>query len=298
MFEEILTVNQFLASLRVAEPQSHKNLTIVPLKSDRTKDLRLKTLEEAIDSGDIDISEIDGGGSVPKLKIVNHGDVAVLILQGSIIKANLQDRAIKHNIIVFPHTVIEGDVFCIESQRWRPSNRKAYKSRSHLSSDIRMNFAKDDQSSVWRKIEEKRRRMGVNSPTDSADYIYEAYQKELDEYKRAFIMKPDYSGIIGFIEGRPISMDISGVKGIFYRQFPDLMPSLAIDALDKTYCEEIRKHNPLTVAQFLSEVAGAEKAERDAIGGRGIEFKGERVLGGCLINNETVIQLEAFMPVA
>ena len=298
MFEEILTVNAFLATLRVAEPQSHKNLTIMPLMSDRTKDLRLKTLEEAIDTGDIDISEIDGGGSVPKLKIANKGDVAVLILQGSIIKANLQDRAIKHNIIVFPHTVIEGDVFCIESQRWRPSNRKAYKSKSHLSSDIRMNFSKEDQSSVWRKIEEKRQRMGVRGETNSADYIYEAYQKELEEYKGAFVMKPEYSGIIGLIEGRPISISISGVKGIFNRQFGDLLSSLAIDALDKIYCEEIRQHHPLTVEQFLSEVVGSGKAEHDAIGGRGIEFKGDKVLGGCLINNETVIQLEAFMQVA
>lgn len=298
--KEIQTVEEFIASLRVAEPQSYKNLTILPLMSSKTKDLRLKTLEEALSEGTIEITEIDGGGTVPKLKFVNSGGEAVLILQGSIIKGNLQDRAIKTSFVVYPHTEVSGDVFCIESSRWRPiRGQKAYKPDRHLSADIRMDFSKNNQSSVWRKIQEKRQRMNIQSHTDSADYIYENYQEELEEFKRAFLIKPDYVGIIGLIEGKPVAMDISGVKEIFHKQFPDLISSFVIDALDSDYCKEIKKQKGLTVEQFLRAVARAKKEEREAIGGTEIRFESDEVVGGALVDHDhdVVVQLEAFLEV-
>jgi hypothetical protein len=295
--KEILTVDDFLASLRVAdtEIQSYKNLTIAPLISDKIREMMLKTLEEAAD--EIDITEIDGGGSVPKLKFTNRGDSAVLILQGSIIKGNLQDRAIRHTFLVHAHSEVEGDVFCIESSRWHSTRgqRKALKPAHHLSSDIRREFSRNSQGSVWDKIEQKRQRMQVKSNTDSADFIYEAYRKELEDYKKAFTMNPEYSGIVGVVEGKPVAMDISGIKGVFHRQFPDLISSLAIDALDQEYCKEIRGQKRLTVAQFLSAVARSIKKEKNAVGGKGIELEGEGVVGGALVDHDVVVQMEAFV---
>jgi len=294
MEKEIQTVDEFIASLKVAEPQRHKNLTIVPLMSSETKDLRLRTLEEALASNEMTITEIDDDGSVPKLKFENKGDVAVLILQGTIIKGNRQDRAVKTAFIVYPHSEIQGDVFCIEANRWAfVREQRGFKPDRHMSADICMNFSKS-QSDIWRLIEEKRRRMRVMSHTDSADHIYNAYQKELEEFKKAFVIKHDCVGIIGLIEGKAIGMDISGVKEIFHRQFPDLITSFVIDALDSGYCEEIKKHKPLTVEQFLIAVAKAKKEERQAIGGKGIEMAGESVVGSVLVDHDVVVQMEAF----
>lgn len=296
MGKEILMVDEFIASLRVAEPQIHKNLIIVPLMSDKTANLTLKTLEEAMASESIEITELDGGGTVPHLKFLNKSNEAVLILHGTIIKNNLQDRAVKTSFIVKPHSEIEGDVFCIEASRWRSMRgQKAYKPDRHLSADIRMDFSKNDQGAVWEKIRRKRERMmRINSPTDSADFIYDDYQAELEQYRKAFVLKPEYTGIIGMIEGKPIGMDISGVKEVFHRQFPDLITSFVIDALDSGYCQEVRKHKPLTVKQFLKAVARAKKRERNAIGGKGIELEGEGVVGGALVDHDAVVQLEAF----
>lgn len=265
--------------------------------SDKTIDLHLKTLEEALASDEMDITEIDDEGSIPKLKFANRGAGTILILQGSIIKANKQDRAVKTTFVVHPHAVVEGDVFCIEASRWHSvRGQKGYKPDRNLSADICMDFSKSksSQQDIWRKIEEKRRRMQVNSHSDSADFIYDAYQKELEEYKKSFVMKHEYAGVIALIEGKPIGLDISGIMGVFCRQFPDLISSFAIDALDKEYCQEIKKHKALTVEQFLREVAKTRKKERAAIGGHGIEMEGDGVVGGALIDHDVVVQLEAF----
>lgn len=293
--KEILSVNEFLASLRVAEPQRHKHLTILPLVSDKTKDLRLKTLEEALAINMIDITELGSGGAVPKLRFLNKGDEAALILQGSIIKGNLQDRAVRHTFVVYPHAEVVGDVFCIEAARWQfVRGQKVCKPAHHLSADIRMDFFRNSQGSVWDKIEQKKQRMQVNSNTASADHIYDAYQKELEEYKEAFAIKPEYVGIIGMIEGKPIGLDVSGIKGIFQRQFPDLISSFAIDALDQEYRKGVREHKGLTVKQFFMAVAKANKIEREAIGGKRLELEGENIVGSALINRDAVVHMEAF----
>ncbi|HUO78389.1 MAG TPA: DUF6569 family protein, partial [Thermodesulfovibrionales bacterium] len=136
----------------------------LPLVSDKTIDLHLKTLEEALASDEMDITEIDDEGSIPKLKFANRGAGTILILQGSIIKANKQDRAVKTTFVVHPHAVVEGDVFCIEASRWHSvRGQKGYKPDRNLSADICMDFSKSksSQQDIWRKIEEKRRRMQV-----------------------------------------------------------------------------------------------------------------------------------------
>jgi len=295
--KEIITVDEFLASVTVAEPQSHRNLTILPLMSGKTNDLRLKTLEEALSEGTIEITE-DGGGSVNSLRVANHGDTPVLLLSGTILKANLQDRVLRTTFISYPHSVVTGECFCVESDRWRPirSQEKAVKPDRHLSADIRMNFSKSNQNDIWSQIEKKRKRMNVQGNTESADHIYEQYQVDIEEYKKAFTCRPDYAGCIALIEGKPIGMDISGIKEIFHRQFSDLVSSFVIDALDSAYCEEVRKQKPLTVDQFLRAVARAKKQTQEALGGTGIKFESGEVVGGALVDHDhnVVVQIEAF----
>jgi len=291
MIDESVTVDEFLSSLRVVDPQRYKNLIILPLLSDKVKDLKLKSLEEALESDTIEISELDGGGSVPSLRFINKGDEPVLILDGSIIKGNQQDRTIRRSIIVPAHETAIADVFCVEEGRWSASrDKKPYKPDHNISADIRLNFSSSDQTEIWRKLKRKATRMNSASKTEAIDQLYQDYEKHLEEFKKAFVCLPEYVGMIGIIEGKSIVMDVCGVNNIFHKQFPSLIGGLAIDALDKGFCDEVKKTKDLTYRDFLREII---KAKKENIGGS-VGIEANKVIGRALISADVVIHLEAF----
>ena len=133
MQKEILTVNEFLASLRVAKPQSYKNLTILPLMSNKTKDLKLKTLQEALKEDTVEITEVQDG-AVPFLLFFNKGNNDILVLSGAIVTGNLQDRTVRSSFILHPQQEAKISVACVEESRWHSRGQKGSQSRYHLAS--------------------------------------------------------------------------------------------------------------------------------------------------------------------
>jgi len=292
MIDEKVTVDEFIAGLKIALPQRFKNLTIIPLLSDKVTDLKLKSLEEALlEPATIKITELEGGASVPSLRFINSGDESVLVLEGSIVKGNQQDRTIRRSIIVPAHATVTADAFCVEAGRWSASSiKRAYKSNSHLSADIRRNFSSSDQQDIWRRLKHKSSRMNSSSRTDAIDELYQDYEKQLEEFKQAFVCLPKYIGMIGIIEDRPVVLDVSGVKELFHKQFPSLIGGLAIDCLDKDYCDEVKQTKHLTYRDFLLDIL---KAKKENIGGA-VGIEADNIIGSALTSGDVVVQLGAF----
>lgn len=296
MSNDILMVNEFLESLKLGDEQTFNNLSIVPLISSKPIKMKLKTLQEGLSDGTVEITEVNDNGNVPLLKFTNNnGDVAVLVMSGELIKGNMQDRTVKQSFLIYRKSSVSGDVFCCEAGRFKGRGQQGYKPDRNIAPSIRRTFSKTNQSRVWEQIRAKSERMGVHSETSAADDIYRQYQRQLAEYKRAFSLKPEHVGMIGLIKGKPIVMDASCVTDIFQKQFPALINGLVIDALDSGYCKEIASYRDMTAGDFLKSAIKVKKTAQDAvIGGTGYQFDEEGIVGGALVNHDVVVQFEAF----
>ncbi len=67
--EELL--NQYLDKIKIGGKQVYKNLTLFPLLSGQAVSLDYLTLDEALNEGLVEVTEVSEGGHVPDLKVVN-----------------------------------------------------------------------------------------------------------------------------------------------------------------------------------------------------------------------------------
>ena len=95
-----IEISSFIAQIRLGEVQSFRNMQVVPLFSDQEEDLVYWTLKEALDKGLLLIKEVSSGGSVPELKVINEGDIPVLLLDGEEVAGAKQNRIINSTILV------------------------------------------------------------------------------------------------------------------------------------------------------------------------------------------------------
>ena len=75
-------IKNYIDQIQIGAEQSYKNLTIFPVLSDYVIPFDYLTLDEALSKNLIEVVEIDEGGSVPELKVINKSEIMVLILDG------------------------------------------------------------------------------------------------------------------------------------------------------------------------------------------------------------------------
>ena len=77
------SVVSFLHDCRLGKKQVHRNLAVFPvLFPDVIKPYYL-TLEEAIDTEMLVVTEVDAAGSVGRLRLRNHAREPILLVEGS-----------------------------------------------------------------------------------------------------------------------------------------------------------------------------------------------------------------------
>jgi hypothetical protein len=282
------TVNEFLASLKVDAVQTHKNLQIHLLVSEQTKEKEILTVDEALQAGMLEITEVkgDGGGEVPFLRFVNRGIVPILVLEGMVVEGNLQNRTVRHSFILLPEQTVLKEVFCVQSGRWG-NRKKATSSQYHAYSALRkLNISKkSSQSDTWNNIREKFARLNSISKSEAVDELFKDYDAVINEYKKSFSCKPEHIGMIAVLNGNPLGLDCFGIERVFQKQFDKLLSGIVLDAIDN-HAEGNKSIDPY---HFLETVRTVEKEA-----GEEIRFETENLIGSALVSEEDLIHVEAF----
>jgi len=117
-----------LAKIAFGAPIRHAGLTVVPLIALNMDVPNWLLLEEALLAGCVDITEISSAASVSMLRLTNHGNRAVLLLDGEELVGAKQNRVLNTTIIAAGHQTVEIPVSCVEQGRW------AYRSKTFRSS--------------------------------------------------------------------------------------------------------------------------------------------------------------------
>ncbi len=123
--------------VRIGEPIVLEDLTLFPIFSaTQTDPGPMTTLAAALGAGAAEVREVGAEEAAPSssrhtrhgrersgpvvntLVIANHGDKAIYVLAGTVVKGGNQDRQIAQDFVVAARTTVPVDAFCVEQGRW------------------------------------------------------------------------------------------------------------------------------------------------------------------------------------
>ena len=299
-------ISKTLKRVEVGSAQSHRNLTLYPLLGAIGRTPAYATLDEAIEGGWLEVSEISGQGSVPELKVANRGDRGVLLMDGEELQGAKQNRVLNLTILVPAGSTIVVPVSCVEQGRWAMQSRAMSGSKQVLYSGARMskmasvsaNYSRSrtprsDQGALWSEIAEKVCDLGVDSPTHAMADIFEQSGRRIDEYLEAFRPVEGQTGAMFAIGSRLIGFELFEHPDLLGRMLPKVVRSYALDAL--TARDGDSSPGPEAAKSFLAEVAEGQVQTFPAVGaGEDLRISGPCVTGAALVDGDNLVHLCAF----
>ena len=190
-------MNNIDTSFTFGNAVTFESLTIVPLLGTSSPQARYDTLDAALGRGTLHITEVSDSGSVPEIKVLNHGPQPVLIIDGEELVGAKQNRTVNLSILVPPAANTIVPVTCVEAGRWSARSRsfssaprthfaagRAAKSSQVSASLLRDGVAHANQSQVWKEIAHRSARLKVHSETAAMSDIFERQSSAIESFVR------------------------------------------------------------------------------------------------------------------
>lgn len=240
MFDQI---RDHLDHVTVGDAEELDLLRVVPLFAPATGP-EVRTLTEALDRGDAEVTEVSESGSVPELLVHNRADSSLLLLDGEELVGAKQNRILNASILVRSGTDLKVPVSCIERGRWRrtsrsfasrgrvmPSSMRSSKA-ARVSRSLRGTGTFDaDQRTVWAEVTSFNQTMGVRSRTDALSDALDQARDRMDRYVRALRPQPGQVGMAVWLGGRLAGIELMGRPESWAAAHERLLSSFAADAL-------------------------------------------------------------------
>lgn len=146
------------AETRFSGPHTHGNLSVYLVHDSKAPqdDVDCLTLEEALKSGVLKVTEKAGAAEVNELQVENVGDRPVYLQAGDTVKGGQQDRTIAVDTMLPPKSGKRGiDAFCVEPGRWHAREGKSAMVFGAAQAPVASNGQKlairleKDQGKVW-----------------------------------------------------------------------------------------------------------------------------------------------------
>jgi hypothetical protein len=310
-----------LTEIHVAEPVSVQNLTIFPLlRETEDTDPEYIASSVAIEKHGMRVEEIVEAGSVPNLMVVNPASIAVLLIDGEELRGAKQNRIVNTTILIPPESRTKIDVSCTESGRWSYNSATFSHSKTIMSAKSRRRKSRavsdnlkacqtyaSNQGEVWQEVDELNAKMGSHSHTSAMAAAYESAKMELNQAVDQCIWTDNQCGILAFIDGKPVGMDVLSRKGVYKEVHSQLIQSYAMEALanervrlrtNPANKEKDQPENPaLAKAEaFLERSATIEGNSYPSVGmGEDFRFQHENILGSGLKIESTWVHLAYFL---
>lgn len=313
------TVRDAVSLVELGEPSGACSLQVVPLLAREPRGAEYQTFGEARSTGAVAVTEVSEGGSVPQLRLVNHGDMRVLLVDGEELVGAKQNRVVNLTILVPARTGLDIPVSCVEAGRWSFRTREFRESsdalfaraRARKTADVTAALEREgrrhaDQGAVWDEIGRKSAAMGVRSPTAAMSDIFAGHRNRIEDYVRAVPHVERQVGALFAIGGRIVGLDLFDAPETCGRYLPTLVRSYALDAMEQEERLLVRRHDGAgeasgqvlahdAIARALDELLGADARVYPAVGvGEDVRLRGARVQGAALVAEERVVHLTAF----
>lgn len=299
-----------LQTVQVLDAQSSGALQVFGLRWESTDGMTYRTLDESLASGDLDVTEISEGGSVPTLKVTNKSEEMVFLMAGEQLIGAKQNRVLNASILVPGRAELPIPVSCVEQGRWGYRSAKFGSQgtmshgclRSMMSGQVTASYqsegqARTRQGEVWREVGRKLKRLGAFSPSAALQQTYEDHHARLNDFLRQMPVPGECCGMAFAVGGRLVGVDLFDQPATLGKLWPKVVRAYALDALE---CGDTQ-FTAVTadgVKAWLRDAAQAEAQPYKSPGlGYDVRLRGERMIGAGLVVEEHPVHTELF-PVA
>lgn len=301
------TITTYLSDLHLGSMQSFQNMDVIPIFATHNGGPEYITLKEALERNFITITELNQSGSVPELKVINKSAGLVLLLDGEELVGAKQNRVLNTSVLLKGNSETIIPVSCTEQGRWSYRSAAFADSDAMLASKVRSKKVRSvsaslhrdqsyssDQGAVWQDIQEMHTKANVRSSTGAMKDVYTSRENELNQYAQSFSYVPSQQGIVIFINGKVVGMDVLSQKAAFEKIHLKLIKSYAMDAiLDDKKSDTSGKD--AEVKTFIEEINGCRESRFASIGlGEDYRFEDKKSLGSALLFEDKVIHLAFF----
>ena len=301
------TITTYLSDLQLGPMQSFQNMDVIAILAPHDGGTDYLTLKEALDQNFITITEVNQSGSVPELKVINKSAQLVLLLDGEELIGAKQNRVLNTSVLLKDNSETVIPVSCTEQGRWSYRSAAFADSDAMLASKVRSKKVrsvsaalhqsqgyKSDQGRIWEDIGEMHAKAGIRSETGAMKDVYSSREQELNQYAQSFSLVPYQQGIVVFINGEVVGMDVLSHKRSFEKIHPKLIKSYAMDAiLDGKKSSASGKE--AEAGTFIKEIMGCKESRFASIGlGEDYRFEGKKSIGSALLFEEKVVHLAFF----
>jgi len=302
-------VKSRLQSVKLGEPQTYKNIAIVPLIAPADGTFQYRTLGEALAAGDLVITEISANGSVPELLVVNRGNKPVLLIDGEELAGAKQNRVLNTSILLKEASETKIPVSCTERGRWSYASKGFSESGNVMNCRIRSMKTQSvhcsleasgtyhsDQGEVWDGIANLQAKACAPSPTSAMSDVYKAREDDLRQCDEVFKSVPSQVGLLAIIDGQPAGMDMVSLTSAYAKIHPKLVRSYALEGLLESKQQIPPPHSILAQAlKFLEEITVVEEHQFPSIShGTDHRFKGNDLAGAALVHESEVVHAAFF----
>jgi hypothetical protein len=171
-------------------------------------------MQEAMDLGVLQITELNEGGSVPQLFAVNKGKIGILIIDGEQLVGAKQDRVVNTTILLTPESKTVIPVSCTEHGRWNYTAQEFRSTDYVMSPDIRKkkmrsvseslkekSSCESNQGGVWEEVANLNKKAGAQSSTGAIGDGFNAKKRDIEDLLIAFPIQPHQRGILVLLNG-------------------------------------------------------------------------------------------------
>jgi hypothetical protein len=265
------------------------------------------SLDEAIATGQIVVTEVSNHGSVPELKVINKAPSPVLIVDGEELIGAKQNRVVNTSILLQERSETVIPVSCTEAGRWAYASMEfsssdvimELKTRSHKTASVsdslrhRAAYA-SDQAGVWDHIQALHAKAQVQSATAAMHDAFEGRRVELGQALAFFPCLSGQQGILVFLNGKPAGFDLVSRSEVYQRLHPKLVRSYILDALLSRERAEW-KPDAAVAGEFLRQAGQATEKRFRSVGyGEALRFSSPALVGAALLHEREIIHAALF----
>lgn len=296
-----------IQNVQLGKGQQFRNVSIYPLFLEAKAIVDHLVLKEAIETELVVIREVDEGGHVPELVVVNNADKPLLIIDGEELFGAKQNRVLNTTVLLKKKSATIIPVSCTEQGRWHYESKtfkdsgyimspriRGVKNRSVQESLYRSGDYRSDQGAVWNGIHEQAVDASVQSPTGAMRDIHEARKADVGDYEQHFPCLEGQQGVLVAIGGSVVGMDLVSHGGSYAMLHAKLVKSYLMDAI--IHEGESSKHmDQARAQQFIDDIAACRFDRYKSVGhGWDLRYEGRRLFGSALEYRKGLVHLAAF----
>ncbi len=271
-------LRQLVRSLRVGAPTHYRGLTIFPLLTSQRSSLDIRTLDQALAHGWIDIRERKDA-SVGEIIVRNKSRHAIFLMAGEIVLGGKQNRIIRQDVLLGAHSgAIAVPVYCGEKDRWDKPQPLFKSGHSMAEPRLRAMAAQSSpQAAIWNSIDSRMADAEIQSKTRNYQELYEHRdtKRKLDKSVARFrhCCGGDTVGLVAVSGNRIIGCDLFSDPTLLSSLWSKICRSYAIDSLGhRSKAAEHRLRRPginaRHIRHFLDGV-GRARLEAESTPGSG-----------------------------